>query len=247
LLIVGGYFRARLNIEPFDKILGGMCWAVTGSNYDVDLEFMDDLTLGQKVKLSEKVVTALRVMECPHLVYPHQIQGLDYEALIPVMQWLLKKLMESRDTRSLINRKQGLMHYKLKSEIAYQASVQSETTVDTNKIKNIIFGGRPKRVFKTKRNADVTFQDPKRVHTALREFNDLSANKVFQNIIDQITAMDSEKKQASLKLQRRGTVAGQSKGLEGELNASDAAIKRRPTLSDMQNVGTLSQVAGAAA
>jgi len=46
-LINGGYFRARLNIDPFDKvtlvltlkILGGMCWAVAGSNYDIDIEF----------------------------------------------------------------------------------------------------------------------------------------------------------------------------------------------------------------
>jgi hypothetical protein len=44
--VAAGYFRARLNIEPFDKILGGMCWAITGSNFDIDLEFEDDLKLG---------------------------------------------------------------------------------------------------------------------------------------------------------------------------------------------------------
>jgi hypothetical protein len=66
ILIGGGYFRARLAIEPFDKILGGMCWTITGSKHDIDLEFEDDLTLGQKVKLSEKVVACLKSMECPH-------------------------------------------------------------------------------------------------------------------------------------------------------------------------------------
>ena len=45
-LVTGGYFRARLPIEPFDKILGGMCWCITGSNNDIDLEFEDDLKLG---------------------------------------------------------------------------------------------------------------------------------------------------------------------------------------------------------
>ena len=50
LLIAAGYFRARLNIHPFDKILGGTCWCITGSNYDVDIEFEDDLTMGQKIK-----------------------------------------------------------------------------------------------------------------------------------------------------------------------------------------------------
>jgi hypothetical protein len=71
MLVVAGYFRARLQIEPFDKILGGMCWCITGSNNDIDLEFEDDLKLGQKVKLSEQVVASMRIMECPYQVFPH--------------------------------------------------------------------------------------------------------------------------------------------------------------------------------
>ena len=42
---MSGYFRARLAISPFDKILGGMCWCITGSNIDVDIEFDDDLNM----------------------------------------------------------------------------------------------------------------------------------------------------------------------------------------------------------
>lgn len=55
--------------------------------------------MGQKIKLSEKVVAALKQMDCPLTIHPHQIQGLDYEKIYPVIQWLVKKLMESRDTR----------------------------------------------------------------------------------------------------------------------------------------------------
>jgi hypothetical protein len=51
-------------------------------------------------------------------------------------------------------------------------------------LKEIIFRGKPKRVFRTNRNKEVAFSDPKRVHTALREFNDMSASKVFANIIE---------------------------------------------------------------
>lgn len=110
-LITAGYFRARLGIDPFDKILGGMCWCITGSNYDVDIEFEDDLTMGEKVRLSEKVQFALKDMECPFSVAAIQIQGLDYNRCLPVIQWLIKKLMESRDVRAIINRKQGLLNY----------------------------------------------------------------------------------------------------------------------------------------
>lgn len=99
IFIAGGYFRARLNIEPFDKILGGMCWSITGSAYEIDLDFEDDLNRGQKVELAEKVVSSLGQMQCPHIIFPHQISGCDYENLIPVIKWLLVKLKENRDQR----------------------------------------------------------------------------------------------------------------------------------------------------
>lgn len=117
IMIAGGYFRARLNtIEPFDKILGGMCWSIAGSNFDIDIEFADDLNMGQKIKLSEKVVAALKQMECPLMLAPQQIQGLDYAKIYPVIQWLVKKLMESRDNRGDRNKKQAILNYNLKFE-----------------------------------------------------------------------------------------------------------------------------------
>ncbi len=71
ILVAGGYFRARTNIDPFDKILGGMCWTITGSNYNIDLEYEDDMTLVEKVRLSKQVVSSLQIMECPNQLYPH--------------------------------------------------------------------------------------------------------------------------------------------------------------------------------
>jgi CCDC93, coiled-coil domain len=73
MLIAAGYFRARLAIDPFDKILGGMCWCITGSNNEIELEFEDDLKLGQKVKLAEKVVQSIEIMGSPQKIFPHQI------------------------------------------------------------------------------------------------------------------------------------------------------------------------------
>ena len=53
----------------------------------------------------------------------------------------------------------------------------------------------------------MTFQDPKRVHTALREFNDLSANSVFQQIIQQIHEIEDQSKGGGINLKRRQTMA----------------------------------------
>jgi hypothetical protein len=35
-------------------------------------------------------------MKCPHRIEPHQIQGLDYIHIFPVIQWLVKKVIETR-------------------------------------------------------------------------------------------------------------------------------------------------------
>jgi len=45
----------------------------------VDIDFKDDSSLGDKVKLSEKVTECLNEMRCPNVLYPHQIQGLNFE------------------------------------------------------------------------------------------------------------------------------------------------------------------------
>jgi len=184
LLVAAGYFRARLNIPPFDKIIGAMCWCITGSIYDIDIEFEDDLTLGQKIKLTEKITVALREMECPTAIAAHQIQGLDYNKCISVLQWLIQKLNESRDTRSLFNKRQGLYNYNRGfHNPADDKPKQNQQEVSN--MKDIIFGGRPKRVYRTNRNIDqITLQDPKRVHQCLREFNDLSANSVFKHMLE---------------------------------------------------------------
>jgi hypothetical protein len=50
LLVVAGYFRARIqSLEPFDKILGGIVWTLTGSFTDVDIEFKEEMNITEKM------------------------------------------------------------------------------------------------------------------------------------------------------------------------------------------------------
>ena len=82
MLVAGGYFRARIpSLPPFDKMLGGLAWSITASNVDVDvdLNFDEEMTLGQKIRLAENVIAALRKMRCPSNLQPHQIRGLDFQ------------------------------------------------------------------------------------------------------------------------------------------------------------------------
>ena len=52
VLLSAGYFRARIpQLVPFDKVVGGLCWAISssGAAVDVDLFYDEELSLGQKM------------------------------------------------------------------------------------------------------------------------------------------------------------------------------------------------------
>lgn len=100
ILLLAGYFRIRIpSITPLDKILGGLSWCITQSNFSIDIEFSDEFNIGQKIKVSEKIVSSLHQMQCPYQLSPHQIQGLDLNALYPIVQWLIKFVLETREFR----------------------------------------------------------------------------------------------------------------------------------------------------
>ena len=46
--------------------------------------------------LTEKIAEVLVSMKCKYLVEPHQIQGLDSVSIFPAVQWLVKKVIETR-------------------------------------------------------------------------------------------------------------------------------------------------------
>lgn len=52
LLLAAGYFRARIQgLSPFDKVIGGLAWAITSSYADVEVDvfFQEDAPLGTKM------------------------------------------------------------------------------------------------------------------------------------------------------------------------------------------------------
>ncbi|KAK2177585.1 hypothetical protein NP493_591g02095 [Ridgeia piscesae] len=82
LLLTAGYFRARIKgLSPFDKVIDDMkCCVLSCSR-----------------ALTEKIVAVLPRMKCPHRIEPHQIQGLDFIHIFPVVQWLVKRAIETRE------------------------------------------------------------------------------------------------------------------------------------------------------
>jgi len=129
MLVAAGYFRARISsLDAFDKIVGGMVWAITNSSVsvNVDVVFQENLAIGQKIRLSENIVSALVTMKCPIRLRSHQIQGLDLENLFPVIQWLVKSVISYQQITGNLVRAYAELQYDTDFASEYFDSTQKE-------------------------------------------------------------------------------------------------------------------------
>ncbi|VVC90904.1 unnamed protein product [Leptidea sinapis] len=114
-LVAAGYYRAQLQgLSAFDKIVGGLTWCIELCDIDIDINllFEENLTIGKKIALTEKIVKVLPTMKCPYSIEPHQIQGLDFINIYPLVQWLIKYSSEFREAKEDELRKFAVMQYE---------------------------------------------------------------------------------------------------------------------------------------
>ncbi|XP_012281723.1 coiled-coil domain-containing protein 93 isoform X2 [Orussus abietinus] len=153
LLVAAGYFRARIKgLSNFDKVVGGMTWCIESCSFDVhvDLLFQENLTIGQKIALTEKIVSMLPKMNCPHRIEPHQIQGLDCIHIFPVIQWLVKRSLETREETADFVRSFAIRQYD-KSHTLPMIEEGTEKMKDvTTNVKIVKEVYQPRRRYKRK-------------------------------------------------------------------------------------------------
>ncbi|CAK1556176.1 unnamed protein product [Leptosia nina] len=114
-LVAAGYYRAQLQgLSAFDKIVGGLTWCIELCDIDIDINllFEENLTIGKKIALTEKIVKVLPTMKCPYIIEPHQIQGLDFINIFPLVQWLIKYSSEFREAKEDELRRFAVMQYE---------------------------------------------------------------------------------------------------------------------------------------
>ncbi|KAG8193575.1 hypothetical protein JTE90_000212 [Oedothorax gibbosus] len=184
LLLAAGYFRARIKgLSPFDKVVGGMTWCIEVCNVDIDIDllFQENLTIGQKIALTEKIVAVLPRMKCPHRIEPHQIQGLDFIHIFPVIQWLVKKAIETREETGDYIRAFSISQFHKQYEMPEDNAtklIKEKMAVTYEEIKEVY---RPQRLFRY--HAPQKLKDEEiRVQTTLLEYGKkLSSAKGTEN------------------------------------------------------------------
>lgn len=117
--------------------------------------------------LSSQVVKTLVKMKCPFRLDPHQIQGLDYPKLFPVIQWLVRKVIETR-----------LLTGDLVRALSVSQFSKSYTLPEDNRDKSVFDFAegvmeqyRPQRKFKRKDNASFK-NEVARVEATLLEYGE---------------------------------------------------------------------------
>uniref|UniRef100_A0A0F7ZCE9 Coiled-coil domain-containing protein 93 n=1 Tax=Crotalus adamanteus TaxID=8729 RepID=A0A0F7ZCE9_CROAD len=173
LLVAAGYFRARIKgLSPFDKVVGGMTWCITTCNFDIDVDllFQENSTIGQKIALTEKIVSVLPRMKCPHRLEPHQIQGLDFIHIFPVVQWLVKRAIETREEMGDYIRSYSISQFqKIHSLPEDDEFIQrKEKAIKTvNEISEVY---KPRRKYQRRVGAEKLLDEESKVHATLLEY-----------------------------------------------------------------------------
>eukprot|EP01105_Mastigella_eilhardi_P003207 TRINITY_DN1412_c0_g2_i3.p1 TRINITY_DN1412_c0_g2~~TRINITY_DN1412_c0_g2_i3.p1 ORF type:complete len:514 (+),score=166.55 TRINITY_DN1412_c0_g2_i3:50-1591(+) len=190
LFVSGGYFRARIQgLSQFDKILGGLAWAISASNYELDLDiFQENAPLGVKLRLGESIVRALIRMKCPYRLQTFQIKGLDYSNIFPVVQWLIKKVMETREERGDLVRQFSESQFRKSYAMPEEALIQKNKQSAQAFISEVRAHYKVQRKFRRHHSVAPTVQ-----HTLL-EYGQLKTKDATQKDGDQSTSEDAEHK-----------------------------------------------------
>ena len=236
-LITAGYFRARINsLEPFDKILGGMAWILTGCFYDIDIEFKDEMNLTEKIRVSEKVVAGLKAINCPMTLNPVQIQGLDLKPLYQTLQWLQKRLLETRDERNALNKKISVNFYN-KEYIGFDENklkLSNDTDEMLNTKYNIL---KENRKYKPKNKLSAiapNYNDELRVFFSMIEFGvkDTAFQRQFIELLKKRKIVEDKNKNAKGGAPASGGMGKMQAGEEKEDKLTKEEMK---ILNDVMN------------
>ncbi|KAF7709637.1 coiled-coil domain-containing protein 93 [Silurus meridionalis] len=173
LLLAAGYFRARIKgLSPFDKVVGGMTWCITTCNFDIDVDllFQENSTIGQKIALTEKIVSVLPRMKCPHRLEPHQIQGLDFIHIFPVIQWLVKRAIETREEMGDYVRAYSISQFQKTHTFPEDEEFEQRKPKAVKTVVDVSGVYAPQRRYKRQADAGELLDEESKVHSTLLEY-----------------------------------------------------------------------------
>uniref|UniRef100_A0A8D3B5Z5 Coiled-coil domain-containing protein 93 n=1 Tax=Scophthalmus maximus TaxID=52904 RepID=A0A8D3B5Z5_SCOMX len=158
LLLAAGYFRARIKgLSPFDKVVGGMTWCITTLNFSLK-------------SLTEKIVSVLPKMKCPHRLEPHQIQGLDFIHIFPVIQWLVKRAIETKAEMGDYVRAYSISQFQKTHSLPEDEELLQRKDEAAEALLDVLEVYKPQRKYRRQKDAGQLLDEESRVHSTLLEY-----------------------------------------------------------------------------
>ncbi|XP_077584680.1 coiled-coil domain-containing protein 93 [Stigmatopora nigra] len=237
LLLAAGYFRSRIKgLSPFDKVVGGMTWCITTCSYDIDIDllFQENSTIGQKIALTEKIVSVLPKMKCPHQLEPHQIQGLDFIHIFPVIQWLVKRAIETREQMGDYVRAYSISQFQKTYNLPEDEEFDQRRCQAVGAVLDVLELYKPQRKYRRQKDAGELLDEECKVQSTLLEYGrrygvskqykqDKTGEKTPFTLKDSVAHVSEEEAQwvaEEIRIKSLMDTMASMANLEGQLTAS---------------------------
>ncbi|XP_041057099.1 coiled-coil domain-containing protein 93 isoform X3 [Carcharodon carcharias] len=177
-----------------------MTWCITTCNFDIDVDllFQENSTIGQKIALTEKIVSVLPIMKCPHRLEPHQIQGLDFIHTFPVVQWLVKRAIETREEMGDYIRSFSVSQFQKTHSLLEDDDFKQRKGKAMKAVVEVSDVYKPQRKYKRLVAAGELVDEESRVHSTLLEFGRFPDSLIKYGLSRQSKTEKSEDKKGAL-------------------------------------------------
>lgn len=134
----------------------------------------------------------MKNVNCPILINPVQIHGLDLQPIYQLLQWCVKKLLESRDERNTINKNISKNYFENKF-IRKEMQSHVDDMYTYSKYNYISTG----RLYRQSNKANLDLNDPVKVYFTLIEYGmnkDLSFQRTLIDLLKKKNLIEEKEK-----------------------------------------------------
>ncbi|XP_040459443.1 coiled-coil domain-containing protein 93 isoform X2 [Falco naumanni] len=109
-------------------------------------------------------------MKCPHRLEPHQIQGLDFIHIFPVVQWLVKRAIETREEMGDYIRSYSISQFEKTHRLPEDDEFMQRKEKAVKAVTDICEVYKPQRKYKRQKGAEELLDEESKVHATLLEY-----------------------------------------------------------------------------
>ncbi|XP_028820299.1 coiled-coil domain-containing protein 93 isoform X2 [Denticeps clupeoides] len=171
-------------------------------------------------------------MKCPHRLEPHQIQGLDFIHIFPVIQWLVKRAIETREEMGDYVRAYSVSQFQKTHRFPQDEEFLLRRDKVVKAILDVSDVYKPQRKYKRQADAGELLDEESRVHSTLLEYG---RRYGFSKDIKQERA---EEKKILLTQGSQGTPAGMSDLSEDEDLQAAEELRIKTLMTSMAAMAT---------